>query len=225
MVVNRIIEKEENIDIVEATLLTVNEYKLYQNFIPLLDKDWWLRPSDTDSDSAPCVNYLNSETYIIYAQDISVAAVRPVLKINADLNIGDKFTIGEYSFTVISKLYAIVDFEIDECQFTKTSVKEIIDDWFTMLKTFLDKKSDNTVADMTEVLYKVDNDAVEEQMTAMLTDPDISTHDMFEDLVTAYDAGNEDFRKGMDKALETLIWKNLPEIVEYMETNCSLERR
>lgn len=218
MIVNRIIEKEENIDIIGATLLTVDEYKQYQNVIPPLDKDWWLRPSDTDSDFVPCANYLGS---IHYARDTSMSAVRPVLKINADLNPGDKFTIGEYSFTAISNSYAIVDFEIDDHYFTKASIKEIIDDWFVMLKTFLNKRSDDTVVNMTEILYKVDNDAVEEQMTAMLTDPDIPTYDMFEDLVTAYDAGNEDFRKGMDKALETLVWKSLPEIVEYMKTNCS----
>lgn len=73
---------------------------------------------------------------------------------------------------------------------------------------------------MTEILYKVDNNAVCEQMTAMLMDTEISTYDMFEDLVVAYDKGNEDFRKGMDKALEILVWKNLPEIIEHMEKYC-----
>lgn len=73
---------------------------------------------------------------------------------------------------------------------------------------------------MEDILNKVDNDAVAEEMTAMLTDTEISTYDMFEDLVIAYDKGNEDFRKGMDKALEILVWKNLPEIVEHMKKNC-----
>ena len=72
---------------------------------------------------------------------------------------------------------------------------------------------------MKEILYKVDNDVVAEEMANMLMDSDINTYDMFEDLVTAYADGNEDFRKGMNKALETLIWRNLPDLVKYMEEN------
>ena len=73
---------------------------------------------------------------------------------------------------------------------------------------------------MRELLYKVDNDKVAEEMTAMLTDPDILTYDMFEDLVIAYTNGNTDFRKGIDKALEILIWRNMENLAEYMEENC-----
>ena len=74
---------------------------------------------------------------------------------------------------------------------------------------------------MKEILYKVNHNKVAEEMTEMLTDPDISTYDMFEDLVVAYENGNEDFRKGMDKALVILVWRNLPEIAKYMEENCT----
>lgn len=73
---------------------------------------------------------------------------------------------------------------------------------------------------MEEVLYKVDHEAVAEEMSMMLMDTDISTYDMFEDLVVAYEHGSEEFRKGMDKALETLLWKNMEEIVKHMEENC-----
>ena len=76
---------------------------------------------------------------------------------------------------------------------------------------------------MKELLYKVNNDAVAEKMTEMLTDPEISTYDMFEDLVLAYENGNEDFRKGMDKALEILVWTTLPEIAKYAEEHCLKE--
>ena len=71
---------------------------------------------------------------------------------------------------------------------------------------------------MKEILYKVDNNAVAEEMSAILMDPDIPTYDMFEYLVVAYENGNEDFRKGMDKALIILTWKNLPELVEHMKS-------
>ena len=73
---------------------------------------------------------------------------------------------------------------------------------------------------MRELLYKVDNDKVAEEMTAMLTDPDILTYDMFEDLVIAYTENNSDFRKGIDKALEILIWRNMENLAEYMKKNC-----
>lgn len=70
---------------------------------------------------------------------------------------------------------------------------------------------------MREILLKVDNDIVGKEMADMLMDTDISTYDMFEDLVTAYDNGNEDYRKGMNEALKILLWKDLPDIVEYMK--------
>ena len=73
---------------------------------------------------------------------------------------------------------------------------------------------------MEEILYKVDHEAVGEEMSMMLMDTDISTYDMFEDLVVAYKHGGEEFRKGMDKALEVLLWKNMAEIVKHMEENC-----
>lgn len=73
------------------------------------------------------------------------------------------------------------------------------------------------------ILYEVDYDKAADEMTAMLTDTDIPTYDMFEDLVVAYVNGNEDFRKGMNKALEVLIWKNMEELVKYIKANCAEE--
>ena len=71
-----------------------------------------------------------------------------------------------------------------------------------------------------DIMDRVDKYLVAEEMTEMLMDTNITTYDMFEDLLIAYRNGNEDFRKGMDKALETLVWKDMTDIVKYMEENC-----
>ena len=76
---------------------------------------------------------------------------------------------------------------------------------------------------MTEVLLKIDTDMAAEQMTQMLMDENISTYDMLEDLVLAYDNGNDDFKAGMDKALGIIIWKDLPDLVKYMQEHCKAE--
>ena len=72
---------------------------------------------------------------------------------------------------------------------------------------------------MKEIIYKVDHGIAAREMSDMLMDDTIPTYDMFEDLVVAYENGNEDFRKGMDKTLTILLWKNMAEICEYMKEN------
>ena len=73
---------------------------------------------------------------------------------------------------------------------------------------------------MNEILYKVNHNKVAELMSELLMDTNVTTYDMFEDLVVAYENGNEDFRKGMDKALETLLWYNMNDIVEKVKEEC-----
>lgn len=70
---------------------------------------------------------------------------------------------------------------------------------------------------MKEILYQIDHNKAGEEMSSMLMDEEISTYDMFEDLITAYESGNADFKAGMDKALQILIWKNMEELVEHMK--------
>ena len=74
--------------------------------------------------------------------------------------------------------------------------------------------------EMEAMLYEVDNDKVANLMSDMLMDTDVTTYDMFEELVVAYNGGNEDFRKGMDKALETLLWYNMNDIVSKVKDEC-----
>ena len=65
------------------------------------------------------------------------------------------------------------------------------------------------ITELKESLYKVDNNAVADEMNCMLTDPEVSTYDMYEDLVNAYVNGNDDVRKGMDLALRALTWYDM----------------
>lgn len=73
-----------------------------------------------------------------------------------------------------------------------------------------------------ESLYKVDNDAVADAMNMLLTDPDIPTYDMYEDLVTAYINGNNDVRNGIDLALKALLWGDMHYVYDNVK-NCLKE--
>lgn len=70
---------------------------------------------------------------------------------------------------------------------------------------------------MKEILYEIDHTKAGEAMCALLMDADITTYDMFEDLVVAYEGGNDDFKAGMNKAMQILIWKNMQELVDYIK--------
>ena len=73
---------------------------------------------------------------------------------------------------------------------------------------------------MRDLLSKVNHGEVAALMTELLTDEEVQTYDMFENIVDAYEAGNEDFRKGMDKMFEILTWKNLDELTKKIRERC-----
>ena len=73
---------------------------------------------------------------------------------------------------------------------------------------------------MREVLNKVDHVKVSEVMIRLLEDEETQTYDMFEDIVDAYEVGDESFRKGMEKMFQILTWKTLEEFVTEISTNC-----
>lgn len=74
-----------------------------------------------------------------------------------------------------------------------------------------------------ELLYKVNHDKVAEMISEMLTDEDVKTYDMFENIACAYTDGNEDFRKGMEKMFEILTWSNLEGFVDRVKDFCLKE--
>ncbi len=73
---------------------------------------------------------------------------------------------------------------------------------------------------MRDLLNKVNHDEVAVLMTELLTDEEVQTYDMFENIVDAYESGNEDFRKGMDKMFEILTWNNLDELTNKIRERC-----
>ncbi len=66
----------------------------------------------------------------------------------------------------------------------------------------------------------LNRDEAGEQMATYLLDTDVKTIDMFEDLMYAYNNGSEEFKAGIDKACEILLWKNLQEIAEEILEGC-----
>lgn len=66
----------------------------------------------------------------------------------------------------------------------------------------------------------LNRDEVGEQMATYLLDTDVQTIDMFEDLMYAYNNGSEEFKAGIDKACEILLWKNMQEISKEILEKC-----
>lgn len=77
------------------------------------------------------------------------------------------------------------------------------------------------MTDLMELLNKVDHNEVAELMANYLTDPNVQTYDMFENIATDYTKGNEDFRKGMDRMFEILTWHKLEVFVNAVENYCT----
>jgi hypothetical protein len=82
---------------------------------------------------------------------------------------------------------------------------------------------ENVMTNLKELLNNVDHDKVAKGMAALLTDPDVQTYDMFENIVIDYTNGSEDFRKGMDKMFEILTWSNLEAFVTMVRESCIKE--
>lgn len=105
---------------------------------------WWLRTPGRRHDFAAYVyvdGQFRNDGALVTAPDINI---RPALKISGlqytDLSIGDHFTFGDYSFSVISNNLALCDESADLCQFNENSqdgndyetshIKTKIDEWF-----------------------------------------------------------------------------------------------
>jgi hypothetical protein len=86
--------------------------------------------------------------------------------------------------------------------------------------------TDELIKEMRNSLYRVDHNAVADTMDALLKDPDVSTYDMWEDLTNAYANGNTDVRKGIDTALNILLWGDISYVYQCIKNNhCFIEDR
>ena len=95
-----------DLNIEEITLLSSEEYKRFEDVIPLAGMPWWLRSlDDYDVIHAGAVD-TNGGLHNDIVNIVSFCGVRPALKIqipkSSNLVVGDKIQIAGYGWTVIA---------------------------------------------------------------------------------------------------------------------------
>jgi len=103
--------QDMDVDISEVTLLSRDEYENYMDNISKIDQWWWLRSPGSLHDYA---SYVDPDGSVLYdGVDYVGGCVRPALKISnpksANLQIGDRFFVAGYSWTVIGEGVALCD--------------------------------------------------------------------------------------------------------------------
>ena len=147
MFVNKITTERKSLEITGATLLSVEEAKKLDSaclkVFGACDA-WWLRSHGFYAYNAACVF---GEYGIVTSDGDGVGeelGVRPALIISnlGDFEVGDKFEVGEYAFTIISDDYALCDdiigsspfredYEADDANdYEASDIKKYVDDWF-----------------------------------------------------------------------------------------------
>ena len=135
-----------DLEIVGATLLSVEEVELVPESLRMYECCWWLRSPGGLSDSAACVSIFGS---VDYAGDYvrgDYVAVRPALIIknlkSFNLKIGDIIFFGDKTFEIISDALTFCttdigchcfnsDYEKEGANIYETSdIKKFVDDWF-----------------------------------------------------------------------------------------------
>lgn len=146
MVVDKVITQKEQLDIIGATLLSIEEAKQLPLRLRKYTNWWWLRSSGYRSNRAAVVCSFGSVSDPGSSIEYCDRVVRPALKINnlncSNLQIGDVFMFGGKWFEVISNSLAFCLEDIgfycfgrdlkaeDANDYEKSDVKEFIDDWF-----------------------------------------------------------------------------------------------
>lgn len=155
MNVNKIISttKETNIQIDGITLLSVDEYKKAKDYIKPSHFVWWLRSPGDYKDSVALVDSDGDVDYFGHYINVNFG-VRPALRINlksSDFQIGDSFKLKRYTWTIVSKDYALCDTTIgnmpfrkdwqakDTNDYEKSDIKEFLEDWYNkQIKSYSD---------------------------------------------------------------------------------------
>lgn len=147
MKVEKYVKESCEINIDGITLLSIEEYEACKQYIPLLSRWWWLRSPGSSSKSASGVNDHGRVYSDGYYVNSNIVVVRPALKISnleaSNLQIGDKFRLFDYDWTVISEEYALCDGSIgnhcfrmdytaeDAIVYEASDVKRFVEDWFS----------------------------------------------------------------------------------------------
>ena len=112
MKATKIVKQEIDLAITEITLLSREEYKTAKNVISYVKNLWWLRsPATNTSEEAGIVCLDGWVDYDIVDDDLIY--VRPALRIHnlkaSGLDIGNKFSLADYDWTIISNDLALCD--------------------------------------------------------------------------------------------------------------------
>ncbi len=134
---------ETNIEIIEVTLLSIEEYEACKDRVPKVGDWWWLRSPCSIGNYAV---YVNTDGSIYYASFLGnhLSTIRPALRIrnpkSASHQIMDKFNLAGYTWTVVSEDMALCDniigrtFFREDWKATDASVYEASD-----IKKWLDR--------------------------------------------------------------------------------------
>lgn len=105
---------QKTIKINEFTLLTSEEFKKYKKLIPIsFDDNWWLK----DADIGVWVHYVNKANSVTSGGVDSNYGLRPVIKFEGDIPIGDSFYFNNISYIVIDNGLAIASRPIIKTMF------------------------------------------------------------------------------------------------------------
>lgn len=138
---NKLVRKFEPVRIypAEVTLLTAAEYKDYEHNIPPV-RDWfWLKSSSVD---AFVVDVVDRNRFVgCCFVDSPDGMIRPVIKLENTVSIGEEYDVKGTMFVAISKDMLLCKDKIGYCCFRKnfeaedanvyekSDVKNYIDDW------------------------------------------------------------------------------------------------
>ncbi len=133
------------IDIINITLLSVKEYEVAKDNIPVIHDCWWLRSPGRDDYLATGVYFDEGiGNFMVYRK----LSVRPVLRFypkSTDLLIGNKVRIGGCVWTNIGKGILLCDQTIARRPFKKDWTAEDSNNYETSdVKAFLDKWLEDT---------------------------------------------------------------------------------
>ncbi len=146
MNVTIVTSEDRDIDIVEATLLSIDEAEMLPVHLREYREPWWLRTPGYGSDHAAAVSVYG----LIYKEGALVSesdyAVRPALRIrdpeSSGLKTGDRFTFGYLEFEITSSKLAFCTGMLDICcfrtddrapdanEYERSYVRKVIESWF-----------------------------------------------------------------------------------------------
>lgn len=133
-----------NIKVLEATLLSKEEYETNRDIIKHADSCWWLRSPGISSNFASFVDVDDTAYDCGDGLYYDFFAVRPALILESEnLKIGSQITYAEQTFTVLRDGLALCDKSIHQMAFREdweskdaniyeaSDIKKWVDSWFS----------------------------------------------------------------------------------------------